>query len=142
MEMMGVGYLHKRRKQITMCEIRQQAGLVCARYNSQCHLNCFLANFHCRSISRLTRAQRLRRLHVIPVLIVTSSAATKSVNMASTWSNPANTFIISELGFVYFLGRTEARKAVMVYIVSLASYLVTIWILHREHAHPLEHFRF
>jgi hypothetical protein len=30
------------------------------------------------------------------------------------------TFIMSELGFVYFLGRTEARKAVAVYSVSLA----------------------
>ena len=52
---------------------------------------------------------------------MTSSAATKSVNTASTWSSPAITFMISELGFVYFFGRTEARKAVMVYSISLVS---------------------
>lgn len=54
--------------------------------------------------------------HVRPVLIVTSSAATKSVNTASTSSSPAITLMISELGFGYFLGSTEARKAVIVLI--------------------------
>lgn len=61
-------------------------------------------------------------LRVRPVFIVTSSAATKSVKTASTSSNPARTFIISELGFVYFFGSTEAKKAVMVFLVSLAFY--------------------
>lgn len=60
-------------------------------------------------------------LHVRPVRIVTSSAATKSVKTASTESSPAITFMISELGLVYFLGRTELRKAVIVFyfLVSL-----------------------
>jgi hypothetical protein len=56
---------------------------------------------------------------VLPVRIVTSSAATNSVNTASTWSNPAKTFMISELGFAYFFVRTAAKKAVRVYSVSL-----------------------
>jgi hypothetical protein len=57
-------------------------------------------------------------LRVRPVLIVTSNAATKSVNTASTSSSPARTFIISELALLYFLGSTEARNAVMVCLVS------------------------
>lgn len=60
-------------------------------------------------------------LHVRPIRMVTSSAATKSVKTASTKSSPAITFMISELGFVYFLGRTEERKAVIVFLVSLVS---------------------
>lgn len=58
---------------------------------------------------------------VLPVLIVTSRAATKSDTTASTWSSPARTFMISELGLEYFLERTEARKAVMVFAVSLVA---------------------
>jgi hypothetical protein len=85
-------------------------------------------------------AQRSNHIHVLPVLIVTSSAATKSVKTASTWSNPAITFMISELGLVYFLGRTEARKAVAVYFVSLAANQGMDGFLHRERAHLLEHF--
>jgi hypothetical protein len=47
--------------------------------------------------------------------------------------------MISELGLVYFLGSTDARKAVMVYLVSLA--LVSIeGSLHQERGHLLEHF--
>jgi hypothetical protein len=34
--------------------------------------------------------------------------------MVSTWSKPANTFIESELGFVYFFERMEAKNAVSV----------------------------
>lgn len=48
--------------------------------------------------------------------MVTSSAATKSVKTASTWSNPASTVIISELGFGYFFGRIQARNTVAVYL--------------------------
>lgn len=60
-------------------------------------------------------------VHVLPVFIVTSSAATKSVKTASTSSSPARTFIMSELGLLYFFGSTEAKKAVIVFLVSLAS---------------------
>ena len=58
-------------------------------------------------------------LQVLPVFMVTSSAATKSVNTASILSKPAMTFIMSELGFVYFFGRTDARNAVTVYDISI-----------------------
>lgn len=60
-------------------------------------------------------------LQLLPVLIVTSNTATNSVKTASTWSSPAITLIISELGFVYFLGSTAERNAVMVCSVSLVS---------------------
>lgn len=43
-----------------------------------------------------------------------SRAPTKSVKIVSTWSSPARTAIISELGFVYFLGRTAEKKVVRV----------------------------
>jgi hypothetical protein len=59
-------------------------------------------------------ASRKMALQVLPVRIVTSSAATNSVKTASTLSSPARTLIMSELGFVYFFERTDARKAVMV----------------------------
>lgn len=49
------------------------------------------------------------------------------------------TLMMSELGFVYFLGSTEARKAVMVYSISLV-FFEEGHILHQEHAHLLEHF--
>ena len=65
---------------------------------------------------------KARDLRLLPVFIVTSSAATNSVKTASTWSNPARTLIISELGFVYFFTRTDARKAVPVFSVSLVPY--------------------
>jgi hypothetical protein len=48
--------------------------------------------------------------------------------------------MISELGLVYFLGRTEDRKAVAVYIVSLAANAGMDRFSHRERAHLLEHF--
>jgi hypothetical protein len=48
--------------------------------------------------------------------------------------------MISELGLVYFLGRTEARKAVAVYFVSLAANQGMDGFSHRERAHLLEHF--
>ena len=59
-----------------------------------------------------------KNVHVLPDLIVASRVVTKSVNTASTWSNPANTLIMSALGFAYFFTRTEARKAVNVCLVS------------------------
>lgn len=46
-----------------------------------------------------------------------SSALTKSVKTWSTWSSPASTAIISELGFVYLLGRTAEKKVVRVCVV-------------------------
>jgi hypothetical protein len=55
-------------------------------------------------------------LQILPVRIVTSSAATKSVKTGSMRSNPAKTLIISELGFAYFLGRMEAKRAVAVFL--------------------------
>jgi len=51
--------------------------------------------------------------------MVTSSAVTNSVNTVSILSKPATTFIISELGFVYFFGKTDARNAVMVYHINI-----------------------
>jgi hypothetical protein len=53
---------------------------------------------------------------VLPALMVTSRVATNSVNMASTWSRPASTLIMSELGFAYFFVRIEAKNAVKVYL--------------------------
>ena len=53
-------------------------------------------------------------IHVLPALIVTSKVATNSVKIGSTWSRPASTFIMSELGFAYFFVRIEAKKAVRV----------------------------
>lgn len=53
-------------------------------------------------------------LQFLPVRIVTSKAATKSVKTASMRSNPAKTAIISELGFGYFFGRIQARNTVAV----------------------------
>lgn len=77
--------------------------------------------------------------HVLPLLMVASSAAIKSVKTVSTSSSPARTFIISELGLLYFLGRTEARNAVIVCHVSLVCNKAAQYI-HQEHAHLLEHF--
>jgi hypothetical protein len=48
-----------------------------------------------------------------------SRAPTKSVNTVSTWSSPANTAMMSELGFVYFLVRTAEKKLVRVYAISI-----------------------
>ena len=44
-----------------------------------------------------------------------SSAPTKSVNTLSTWSRPAKTEMMSELGFVYFLARTAVRNVLSVW---------------------------
>src|SRR4051794_4785164 len=97
-----------------MREVREKTRLVCARYNRQSNLNRLLPNIHCRTLAELIW-NRNGCLQLLPVLIVTSSAATKSVKTASTSSNPARTFIISELALVYFFERTEVRKAVMVW---------------------------
>lgn len=92
--------------------------MVCTGDDGQCYFDSLLAKVHyyCINKSQKTDGQYLQ---VRPVFIVTSSAATKSVKTASTRSSPAITFMISELGFVYFFGRTDARKAVIVYFVSL-----------------------
>ncbi len=44
-----------------------------------------------------------------------SSAPTKSVNTLSTWSRPAKTVMMSELGFVYFLARTAVKNVLSVW---------------------------
>lgn len=46
--------------------------------------------------------------------MIASKAATKSVKIWSTWSSPARTAMMSELGFVYFLGSTAEKKVVRV----------------------------
>ena len=47
-----------------------------------------------------------------------SKAPTKSENTASASCRPARTEMISELGFVYRLFRTESKKTVKVLLVS------------------------
>lgn len=97
---------------------------MCARDKCEGYINGLLTGSHCDRIS-LTILKCvgivIAILHSAPFLIVTSSAATKSVKTASTSSNPTNTFIISELGFVYFFERTEERKAARVCAVSFAA---------------------
>ena len=78
---------------------------------------------------------------VLPALMVTSRVATNSVNIASTWSRPASTLIMSELGFAYFFVRIEAKNAVKVYLVSPSCEILAILYLHQGHGHLLEHFR-
>ena len=53
-------------------------------------------------------------IRVLPLLIATSKVATKSVNFASTSSNPARTLMMSELGLLYFLVKTAEKKDVRV----------------------------
>jgi hypothetical protein len=50
------------------------------------------------------------------------------------------TLIISELGLVYFFGRTEARNAVAVYFHQPRRKSREAKFLHRERVHLLEHF--
>ena len=47
---------------------------------------------------------------VLPFRTMWSRDPTKSVKTASTWSRPARTVMMSELGLVYFLDRTADRK--------------------------------
>ena len=79
-------------------------------------------------------------VRVLPALIVTSNVATNSVNIASTWSSPASTLIMSELGFGYFFVRIEAKNAVKVCIVSSSCERLAILYLHQGHGHLREHF--
>jgi hypothetical protein len=46
--------------------------------------------------------------------MMVSKELTKSVKTWSTWSSPANTAIISELGLVYFFGSTTEKNVVRV----------------------------
>lgn len=80
-------------------------------------------------------------VRVLPALIMISNVATNSVNIASTWSRPANTLIMSELGFAYFLVRIDARNAVKVYVVSLSYMNPAMHDLHRGHGHLQEQFQ-
>jgi hypothetical protein len=80
-------------------------------------------------------------VRVLPALIVTSNVATNSVNMESTWSSPASTLIMSELGFGYFFVRIEAKNAVKVYTVSLSCKRSAMKDLHQGRAHLPEQFQ-
>lgn len=51
---------------------------------------------------------------LLPFLMSDSSALTNSVKTVSTWSRPARSSIMSELGFVYFLARIETIKVLRV----------------------------
>jgi hypothetical protein len=80
-------------------------------------------------------------VHVLPAFIAISRVATNSVNIASTWSRPASTLIMSELGFAYFFVRIAAKNAVKVYLVSPFCKRLAMLYLHLGHGHPLEQFR-
>lgn len=47
------------------------------------------------------------------------------MKIASMWSRPASTVIMSELGFVYFLESTVERKVLNVYVCVLAN--ISTW---------------
>ena len=53
-------------------------------------------------------------VHDLPVRMVVSTDAAKSVKTASTSSSPAKTVMISALGFVYRFESTPARNTVKV----------------------------
>lgn len=73
----------------------------------------------------------------LPCRMIWSSEETNSVKTASTWSSPAMTLMISELGLVNFLFKAITRNTVKVYLVS---WIKNIPIYedhsHREHFHP------
>jgi len=114
--------------------------LICAGGYGQSYFHGLLANVHYGPINYFSM-RMLDNVRVLPALIVTSSVETNSVNMASTWSRPASTLIMSELGFAYFFVRIEARNAVKVYIVSLSYMKSAMEYLHQGHVRLQGHFR-
>ena len=107
-------HLHQRREEIALCEVRKQTGLECSWSHAQSHLNSFHLYTNCTWSwsDRHIYSYVLLDIPVLPELMFVSSVATRSLNTVSTLSRPANTSIMSELGFVYFFESTLVRNTV------------------------------